>query len=68
MHLEIIVRDGQKRVGTIGVRTFESDLYVALIAMDTGQSTRVAMPVDCAEIDALISALRVARKNVKLKR
>lgn len=66
MHLDIIVRDGQRKIAHVEVQTFEGDLYVAQLAINKGAGeTRVAVPLDSAEVDGLIAALQAARKNIR---
>lgn len=68
MHLNLIIRDGQKQLGTIEVQTFESDGYVAQLAVNRGEASRMTMPLDASELEALIAALQAARKNIKKAR
>lgn len=65
MHLDIIIRDGQKKIAHIEVQTFSGDLYCAQLAINRGEQTRIAVPLDSAECDALISALQVAKRQLK---
>lgn len=65
MHLSIIISDGVKQFGTVEVQTFHTDLFVAQLALNRGGSTRMVMPLDTSEIDALIAALQLARKQLR---
>ena len=65
MHVDIIIRDGQKKIAHVEVQTFETDLYIAQLAVNKGGSTRIAVPLDGGEIDALVAALQVARKQLR---
>lgn len=77
MHLNLIVRDGQRQIAIIEVQTFQSDLYVAQVAVnkpgtdssiDEDNNKRVALPLDHSEIEALIAMLQSACKNIKKTR
>ena len=71
MHLNLIIRDGRNQLGVVEVQTFQSDLYVAQVAFNKpgGEAgKRVAMPLDASEIEAFITMLQTARKNIKKTR
>jgi hypothetical protein len=63
--MNLIIRDGQKQIGTIEVQTFRGDNFVAQLAINRGGSARLVMPLDVVEIDALIAALNVAKKTLR---
>jgi len=69
MHLTLLIRDGQKKIGIVEVQTFETELYVAQLAIEREGSPdtpwRILMPLNSTEIDALIAALQTARKNIR---
>ena len=49
MHLDLIIRDGQKKIAHVEVQTFEGDLFCAQLAFNKGEQTRIAVPLDASE-------------------
>ena len=59
MHLNLIIRDGQRQIAHVEVQTFRSDLYVAQLVVnkpgtderiDAGTDKRIAVPLDACKV------------------